>query len=304
MTHTNAWNVAIPAQTDPARYGALRVRTLKIDVQQRLALEHIFGISTTTDGQHKPGLCGICYVGTTAEVEALAATAPNGSLAFDITLGVFKYMVTGVWYSVSVTGFTGSPSSLLLTDTGETTPNGRFRILCDEDIVSVDTYSDALAWETIFQFKRDGTCEASGDVVMGGSKVTGLGDATINGDALRYEHKTAATLDHPDLSVTAAKLAAGIIPALGTWAVKANDTSYLAETDGFVVGWGDNLNGYLYTDASNPPTTARWQCVTGGGAYSYSFFSPVKKGQYWKADFTQVPTAEYGISVFWIPFGS
>lgn len=51
----------------------------------------------------------------------------------------------------------------------------------------------------------------SGAIAMGASKITGLAAATENGDALRWEHSTAATIDHPDSSVTAAKIADAVI---------------------------------------------------------------------------------------------
>jgi hypothetical protein len=297
VSHTNAWSESVPAQSDPTRYGALRIRTLKLDVRERLALEHIFGVGTTTDGQHKPGLCGICYVGTTAEIAALSSP-PGGAIAFDTDLGVFKYYDSAVWSSVSVTGFTGNPASMLLTDTGLVSPQGRFRIYCDDNIVSIDAYQDSLTWGSIFQFSRDGSVGASGALNMGGFKVTDVANATTTGDALNYAHKSAATLDHPDSSVTYAKLAADAKRAFGAYAAKVNDTVYQAASDGFVVAYTGTLswsNALILVGDSNPPTMAAAYVAIAGADAQFSMMTPVASGQYWKTTSCAV--------VRWVPVG-
>jgi len=58
-THTQSWNVAfeaIPANTDDANEGAQRIRSLKRDIRERLAVDHemeLMANSATADGRHK-----------------------------------------------------------------------------------------------------------------------------------------------------------------------------------------------------------------------------------------------------------
>lgn len=98
----------------------------------------------------------------------------------------------------------------------------------------------------------------------------------------------------------------------GNWVSKAFSTVYLASTDGWVVGWAEADNGddiYGYTDASNPPTTARQRLGTGSGTTEavINMGFPVRKGDYWKV---QAASGSEGGSaggttnaVFFIPAG-
>ena len=89
--------------------------------------------------------------------------------------------------------------------------------------------------------------------------------------------------------------------SIGSWETKTNATVYQAPADGFVVAyayWGSgDLDAYIYTDSSNPPTT--WRCQSNGFAYESqphedTMTCPVKKGDYWK---TVACT-----TVYWIEF--
>lgn len=80
----------------------------------------------------------------------------------------------------------------------------------------------------------------------------------------------------------------------GTWESKADNTAYLAETNGMVCA--SNLSAasaYGYTDASNPPTTVRNQCKDNGSGYAGSICMPVRKGDYWKV-------SGFG-TIWWVP---
>ena len=85
---------------------------------------------------------------------------------------------------------------------------------------------------------------------------------------------------------------------LGTWSSAANNTSYLAATDGFVCAWSNTGNGTVkgFTNSSNPPTTQRTGNFGDAGAYNHGITMPVKKGDYWKV--TEAST------VYWLPLGS
>lgn len=81
----------------------------------------------------------------------------------------------------------------------------------------VFSYSNGSTWVDIFD--PTGAAIILTDSSLGnaldanGQKITNLADATINGDALRYQHKSAATLDHPASSVTTAKIADDAVDA-------------------------------------------------------------------------------------------
>jgi len=68
---------------------------------------------------------------------------------------------------------------------------------------------------------------------------------------------------------------------LDNWVVKANNTVYLALTDGKVLVTGSGgASPVIYTDSSNPPTTARISGSVDLGAEGIE--CPVRKGDYWK----------------------
>jgi len=92
--------------------------------------------------------------------------------------------------------------------------------------------------------------------------------------------------------------------SLGAWdATRIANLIYLAGSDGFVLMKWENqtdCDGAILTDGSNPPTTVRATVDTGAGSGIYeSIMSPVRKGDYWKAEQT-TGTA----TVYWIPMGA
>jgi hypothetical protein len=112
-------------------------------------------------------------------------------------------------------------------------------------------------------------------------------DATTSAQAASYGNVLSAVDAIP------AQVGLGAWDAGAPWVV---NTSYLAATDGFVVGYSDGSNGLIkgYTNGSNPPTTQRW-----GQSYTTSICMPVKKSDYWKITISAgTPT------IFWIPLGS
>jgi hypothetical protein len=53
MTATRAWNESLPAGTDSISGGDDEIRNTKLDIRERMAIDHIWNDSTTTDGYHK-----------------------------------------------------------------------------------------------------------------------------------------------------------------------------------------------------------------------------------------------------------
>ena len=85
---------------------------------------------------------------------------------------------------------------------------------------------------------------------------------------------------------------------LCAWEAKANNTSYLAETDGFVTATTETQLVAIVglTDGDDPPTTTRIVNMYYGGEAGRvaGIFMPVKRGDYWKVTNANV--------VWWIPF--
>ena len=80
----------------------------------------------------------------------------------------------------------------------------------------------------------------------------------------------------------------------GAWTTLTNNQSYLAATDGICVClFSGGGNGYVYSDASTPPTTTRAACWANSGATGCC--APVRKGDYYKA--ANANSAAYFISL-------
>lgn len=89
-------------------------------------------------------------------------------------------------------------------------------------------------------------------------------------------------------------------PALGAWTTPSSNTVYQAATDGFVMVYGYFAGAgtiYIYSDGSNPPTTARAQVSNNSNFYGY-LIVPVRKSDYWKITGDGGATA---VGVYWIP---
>jgi len=85
---------------------------------------------------------------------------------------------------------------------------------------------------------------------------------------------------------------------LGDWLARAVNTTYQADTDGFVTAWGIPGGGTeeaaILTDAATPPTIKRVSNYeTSGAPHTIGCSSPIKKGDYWKE--------LHASNVYWIP---
>lgn len=83
-----------PLRGDERKYGARHLRELKLRLSERGELEHNFKAGTRPF--HKAGLCTILFIGTTAEIAALASPT-EGCVAYDTTLKGLKVYTSGVW---------------------------------------------------------------------------------------------------------------------------------------------------------------------------------------------------------------
>jgi len=53
MAHTRAWDETKPANTDLASSLGVQGRNVKVDVRERMALQHVWNVDATKDGMHK-----------------------------------------------------------------------------------------------------------------------------------------------------------------------------------------------------------------------------------------------------------
>ena len=86
------------------------------------------------------------------------------------------------------------------------------------------------------------------------------------------------------------------IRRFGAWLARANNTSYLAATDGLVcaIEGGVAVSVKGFTDGADPPLTQRsWGSYNDPDAQGDGITMPVRKNDYWKV--TGAGT------VFWIP---
>jgi len=112
------WDAAFelsPADTDEAKYGATRIRELKLAISERLELELNF--KTGTQPLLKAGKAAVCYSGNTAAIDALTGMSA-GALAHDTDLNVLKRYSGSAWVvliSVPVSEFVGTIRGLEVT---------------------------------------------------------------------------------------------------------------------------------------------------------------------------------------------
>ncbi|MBU4348236.1 hypothetical protein KJ671_01875 [Patescibacteria group bacterium] len=103
-----------------------------------------------------------------------------------------------------------------------------------------------------------------------------------------------------NLTVNDGLSVSGTVDMFGAWESKSADTSYLAESDGFVVIHTLDSTSSILTDSANPPTIVRaWVAGVVTGNRRGSGTVPVRKGDYWKV-VTNTGTAA---TIFWIPLG-
>ena len=85
---------ASPADTDEFKYGASKIRELKLAISERLELEMNFKAGTQPLG--KAGKLAVIFLGTTTEINNLTGMAA-GAFAWDTTLKVLKRYSGTAW---------------------------------------------------------------------------------------------------------------------------------------------------------------------------------------------------------------
>jgi hypothetical protein len=97
----------------------------------------------------------------------------------------------------------------------------------------------------------------------------------------------------------------------GSWESKSKNTTYLAETDGYIIGYSREwYYGAVTTTVSTSPnsnlypetilSTASSNDDTPGDYYG-GFMAPVKRGYYWRVYCSGISGST---TVYWLPVGS
>ena len=107
----------------------------------------------------------------------------------------------------------------------------------------------------------------------------------INADTLRLKDDGVVTAKILDANVTVAKLEAGILDA-GAPTYVQDQNAHQATKLSLIVGWGaanaNNTQLTVYSDSSNPPTTARFNVGRIASGYNGGFFGICRKNEYYK----------------------
>jgi len=237
---------ASPADTDEFKYGASKIRELKLAISERLELEMNFKAGTQPLG--KAGKLAVIFLGTTIEINNLTGMAA-GAFAWDTTLRVLKR-------------YSGTAWAILDID------HGQLSGLADDD------HTQYLHLNKAAQTLSQSLVVATGKTVDGR-------DISVDGDSLdTYKN----SLDTHKAGTASSQHAAGLGlgTVFGAWGTKSGDTVYQAATDGLVVAYTTGDQGMEgYTDGSTSPTTLvtkeGWSDYTKNSAVTF----PVRKGDYW-----------------------
>jgi len=212
------------------------------------------------------------------------------------------YAISGTQLGTS-SGLTFDGSSLTIA------PTAKFYLDSGVDSYIKETSNDRIEVFTggALSFGVTGSAVyviATGRVYLDGGSDTYLSEAVANNIDLVAGGTTSLRV-----AATGATLSGDL--NVGTtsnfsWVSKSHNTVYQAASDGFVIfsgGLESTTTMTIYSDASNPPTTARaYTSVHAAGVdvWFMSIMSPVKKGDYWKATSTDAPLVNF---LYWVPMG-
>lgn len=164
MAYTRNIDVNDPADTDEAKYGAQEIRESKVDWQERfLSIVNNIDTDPLTFKSYKIKDDAIAL-----EFEDSGESTPAGKFRLLIDADVVKLQGRNVgdtnWEDIltfyrpaneQAVLLSGDAPVVYLTDTGETTPEGKFRILNDGDFLYFQGRNAADdGWESILKLER------------------------------------------------------------------------------------------------------------------------------------------------------
>ncbi len=254
MAFTYTWDEDFPAVGNDANEAHEHQFNDKRANRERIAVEHHAPTGDDTDTwRHSAGSGRVRY-GVAGSRPASDATN-TGSIYISTDTGATEYSDgAGNWISFggggglysggtvdvtqTSTGVEGNSTDFTLVNAGDIFwLSGATRYYGISSITDADTIVLTAAYEGSngnaqsyfigrvnlsqqFLPRSGGTLFETtlGSALAAGSfLITGLGAASSNGEALRYEHSQAATIDHPDASVTLSKLGADV--DMASWAL-------------------------------------------------------------------------------------
>ena len=113
MPHTRAWDELSPAGTDLASTIDDSMRAMKVDVRERMALEHVWNTSTTNDGKHAN--ISLTVPANTAAIESSTYSLTGSNAQSLVTLsGTWDTSGAPVLIDISVTDTASDAASLLM----------------------------------------------------------------------------------------------------------------------------------------------------------------------------------------------
>jgi microcystin-dependent protein len=117
MAHTRAWDETKPANTDLASSLGVQGRNVKVDVRERMALQHVWNVDATKDGMHKNILFDTASVAanmTMLEMQGYSLSGDNAQHGFYIN-GTWN--TTGLPHLISgnIQVSAANPSSRLIS---------------------------------------------------------------------------------------------------------------------------------------------------------------------------------------------
>ena len=305
-----------PLRGDERKYGAKHLRELKLRLSERGELEHNFKAGTRPF--HKAGLCTILFIGTTAEIAALASPT-EGCVAYDTTLKGLKVYTSGVWTLLDashsaleglngddhtqyfnldkagqvVTENLGLGAGVLINSVDITTLysglNDRF--LVNTEMVDLSFAGTEIRRHDGGSFITDGfalndTIWSSNALNLGPFRIT-----TLTATVLVVQ---GTVTDHIASKAVLYKMREGFGAWDGTYAI---NTTYGPEPkDCFVSAVGVLINGgtgcsepsivsamlNILVDATSPPSTKRGTIAEQVVGRYLGLVVPVKAGEYWR----------------------
>ena len=114
MPHTSAWSETSPAGTDLASTIDNSVRSFKVDVRERMALEHVWNVDTTNDGKHT--LLTLAPGNNASSIATRTAASLTGSNAQHVIDLAQTWNTTGTpsGIKLNITDTASNAASLLL----------------------------------------------------------------------------------------------------------------------------------------------------------------------------------------------
>lgn len=307
MTTWNDLFEASPADGDEAKYGASKIRELKVAIREREELEHNFAVGVKPF--HKAGKCAVFFSGTTTEINALSGM-PEGSIAFDTTVGVLQRFNGSTWVTqilahgqLTDLDVNVHPQYLHLTTVGQTITED-IAVTAGKTIDGRDISDDMSKFESLIKLETSSLAlvfdSASKEIRRSvGSFVTdGFAERDIihttsadNPGPFQIDTVTATIITVVDVINDAADTSKVLVINVGfeDWSGSySKNTTYGPETrDCFISAIGDTktsntgvLRGFVGITAADTMI----QVVHANYSYSVpiGLTFPVRRGSYWK----------------------